>query len=728
MFRKIVSNLAFSPALVGQLGFYAKRLRKEEATRRIGLIFTVLALVVQSFAVFTPPDAANAASSTDFIYGGVSTMEQFLRAYDKNQGNLKDIFNYAGITRAEIVKTSLGTWKVDDTQSWGRKSLISAAQGEVKHVIKNSKGEALTTVYSRPQTAFFKEGARDYGWVGHSKKAGWFAIIKACANLATKKLPPPIPKPTAACSNLIITSISRTKYKLSGSAETKNGATISSYIYFVRNSKDALISKDVVNTAAGSSSSTITIDTPGTYEATLAVETSTGTKEGGNCRKNIKVSPPPTKDITVCDLTSKKIITIKDNAFDSKKHSKNLKDCEAPPVKKPPVKNIAVCELASKKIITIKENAFDSKLHSKNLKDCDTPAPVPTHLCLGTTVKQISRDTFSFTTDYSVKNATLTSITYTIKNASGQQLYKGTDTKYVQAIAGTYFVEATVTVDVNGKSVVATGGDCIASFTVEPEFEKVCVLATKTIESIDTNSFNGTLHSRNLKDCDDVIVPPCPVNPGIPSTSEECQTCPGDSTLWVKDERCIAQIIKTKSARNVTTRANATDAKVKAGESIEYTLTVRNDGTQESSADISDELSDVLEYADLINAGVGVFDDANKTLSWKVTSLAPGQELTFSYVVKMKDTIPAMAAGVSDRFSYDCRMVNTFGNSISLDVDCPGVKTVERVVTELPKTGPGMNMLVAGIATSIIVFFYARSKQLTKEVRLIRRDLNSGTI
>ena len=31
MFRKLVSNLAFSPALVGQLGFYAKRLRKEES-------------------------------------------------------------------------------------------------------------------------------------------------------------------------------------------------------------------------------------------------------------------------------------------------------------------------------------------------------------------------------------------------------------------------------------------------------------------------------------------------------------------------------------------------------------------------------------------------------------------------------------------------------------------------------------------------------------------------
>ena len=54
MFRKIVSNLPFSPALVGQLGFYAKRLKKEETTRRLGLIFIALALVVQSLAVFQP--------------------------------------------------------------------------------------------------------------------------------------------------------------------------------------------------------------------------------------------------------------------------------------------------------------------------------------------------------------------------------------------------------------------------------------------------------------------------------------------------------------------------------------------------------------------------------------------------------------------------------------------------------------------------------------------------
>lgn len=77
------------------------------------------------------------------------------------------------------------------------------------------------------------------------------------------------------------------------------------------------------------------------------------------------------KDIKVCDLASKKIITIREDQFDANKHSKNLKDCEVKPGK------ITVCELASKKIITIDENKFDASKHSKNMKDCETVPVVP---------------------------------------------------------------------------------------------------------------------------------------------------------------------------------------------------------------------------------------------------------------------------------------------------------------------------------------------------------------
>ncbi|QWQ32420.1 hypothetical protein KOY48_00885 [Candidatus Minimicrobia naudis] len=73
MFKKIMSRLPYSPSMIHSLGFYAKRLRKEEATRKIGLILTALVLIVQSFTVFSPPESANAADSSDFIYGGISS-------------------------------------------------------------------------------------------------------------------------------------------------------------------------------------------------------------------------------------------------------------------------------------------------------------------------------------------------------------------------------------------------------------------------------------------------------------------------------------------------------------------------------------------------------------------------------------------------------------------------------------------------------------------------------
>src|SRR5665647_3042356 len=129
MFRKIVSNLPFSPALVGQLGFYAKRLKKEEATRRLGLVFLALTLVVQSFAVFQPPESANASSETDMVTGGISSLSDYLKSYDANTKHLRDIMNYAGITRHEIAMTSHDTFKAGEKLSWGLASRFSYAEG-----------------------------------------------------------------------------------------------------------------------------------------------------------------------------------------------------------------------------------------------------------------------------------------------------------------------------------------------------------------------------------------------------------------------------------------------------------------------------------------------------------------------------------------------------------------------------------------------------------------------
>jgi hypothetical protein len=87
--------------------------------------------------------------------------------------------------------------------------------------------------------------------------------------------------------------------------------------------------------------------------------------------KNLDDCKP--KQIQVCDLTSKQIITINEDQFDTTKHSKDLKDCET--------KQIQVCELATKNIVTIDEDEFDTTKYSKNLADCEEIPVVYVKVC-----------------------------------------------------------------------------------------------------------------------------------------------------------------------------------------------------------------------------------------------------------------------------------------------------------------------------------------------------------
>lgn len=402
MFRKIVSNLSFSPALVGQLGFYAKRLRKEETTRRLGLIFVALALVVQCLAVFQPPESANASNVNDLVPGGLGlgshrSLNNFLVPYDANSNHLKDMFTYLGITREEIAASQFSSFITGEHLSWGFQPRVSAAQGEHAVPIKDSAGTVVTTAYARPNKLFNGSNTRIYGWIGYSAKVGWFAIMQACGNLVTDIVP----------------------------------------------------------------------------------------------------APP------------------------------------APPVPpKPPV----------------------------------------------------------------------------------------------------------------------------------------------------------------------VILPP-------------------------------AKIIQSKTATNIS-QGNVAANTVAARENdmISFTITVENTGGTAKLVDLEDHLADTLEYAALADNGGGTFDATTKILSWPSVNLKAGEKQSRTFSVRMPATIPVTAQGLSDPSSYDCIMTNVFGNEVTIPVVCAPPKVIEKIVTQLPHTGPTENMIFAGVVLAVVTYFYARTRQVNKEIRLIRRDLNAGTI
>ncbi|HYG84233.1 MAG TPA: hypothetical protein VD907_05115 [Verrucomicrobiae bacterium] len=405
MFQKIVSNLPFSPALIGQLGFYARRLRQEQATRKVGFVFMILALLIQSLTVFSPPESANAASPSDLIRGGIRTKNELMGAYDANTSGYRDIVAYAGITREELESATEGTFNsLDDNRiitSWGRISRFGESEGEKTHTIKLSDGSDIS-IYSTPLWKLDtlehtkRHGSNYQAFIGYSQKIGWFAVMKNCANLAFKNEPAPKPIPTE-------------------------------------------------------------------------------------------------------------------------------------------------------------------------------PAPAPA-----------------------------------------------------------------------------------------PEKKPI--------------------------------------------------------------------ISKHKSALNLTQTTNATEVIAQPGDRIEYTLTIKNDGDAEAVETIEEHLTDVAEYATLIDMGGGTYDENKKVLRWNDVKISPKSSESRKIVVEVLKTIPATPRGQSDPASYDCSMLNGFGNTVKIDVNCPTPKAIEQTVVELPKTGPNDGLLIVGLITAIATYFFVRSRQLNKELRLVRRNFNNGIL
>jgi uncharacterized repeat protein (TIGR01451 family) len=181
---------------------------------------------------------------------------------------------------------------------------------------------------------------------------------------------------------------------------------------------------------------------------------------------------------------------------------------------------------------------------------------------------------------------------------------------------------------------------------------------------------------------------------------------------------------------------DATTVTANGGDTIIYTITAINSGTTAGTINIEDPVTDILDYSDLTDQGGGTFDQEQKNLSWKDVAVEPGQSVTRTFAVTVKNPIPAMAQGASMPVSYDCIMRNAADsgvgtsstNTIDVAVNCPPQKVVEQVVQQLPATGAGTNIIVGGLIAAVVVFFYARSRQLGREVRLVRREFNSGTL
>jgi|GEM_PF-330826 len=410
MFRKIISNLSFSPSLVGELGFYAKQLKHEERIRLFGLVFTVLALIIHSIAALSPPESANNAHANDMLYGGVSSQADLLTKYDRNEQNIRDIMTSLGITRSEIQQTNETSMVPNELQYIGSKL----------RMFSHSKSEHVVT---------------------YAKSSGEYDDV-----------------------------------------------------YFAKNS--------LVPSNARHKNT-----------ANRSVLTSTSSVQG---------------------------------AFAIDKSSGNIL------LEKPPVSSV----------------------------------------------------------------------------------------------------------------------------------NQACV-AKNTTDAITTT---------------------------IPSSA------------------CDETLTYSSSVFNDTQQVAAPNVVAQSSDRITYTLKARNTHDQSTEAYFSSQLTDTLEYADLIDTKNGVFDPTTKSISWAPVTIMPGETVSRSFSMRLKSTIPATPLGTSNPLSYDCTMTHGYGDVTNLQVKCPAAKTIESLAASLPTVTTSTNLALGGGLALLVIYFYLRARQQREELRLIRKDINTGSL
>lgn len=185
MFRKIITELLYSPALAERVGEYSRQLRQEKARRQIGLVFIALALMMQLFSLLLPSEASNAANRSAFIDGSIRSQDEYLQYYDKNVKDIHDLFESLGISRSDIQNTRLAEVRIsDDLRVW---STIQTTADSQPYSFYTSTGRSILVYHqSLDNLPSFSDTDTILAYIGASETIDWFAITKDGGNLITK--------------------------------------------------------------------------------------------------------------------------------------------------------------------------------------------------------------------------------------------------------------------------------------------------------------------------------------------------------------------------------------------------------------------------------------------------------------------------------------------------------------------------------------------------------------
>lgn len=230
-----------------------------------------------------------------------------------------------------------------------------------------------------------------------------------------------------------------------------------------------------------------------------------------------------------------------------------------------------------------------------------------------------------------------------------------------------------------------------------------------------------------LFQCGNIVFHSVPAPKPAPVATKPVTPAPPVTTIKTTSPPPVVppNITQQKSALNVTQATDATAVTAQAGDEIRYTLLTGNSGgSTAKNVAVADNIGDILEYADVVDAGGATLNGS--TLSWQPVSIPAGTQVTNRFTIRVKDPVPSTPQSTSDPKSFDLHMDNVYGNLISIIVAAPPAKQIEVASAALPQTGAGTTTVIILIVAAIIAYFYYRNKQLLTEIKILRGDYQGG--
>lgn len=658
MFRKIITNLPFQPALLGQLSLYIRHINKEEYLRKIGFILVVIIFVIQPFFILSPPKASLTTSTADIIYGA-SSQQDILQSYYNDRDmfgrtDIQEIYNYYGVELKQISSAKNTTITKAEANNYINTSRVPS---NISDTFISIPGASSGGVYEYP-LALWENGNNKASYPALTGMSTFgfrfWILLNGSGNIVFEQ---GAKKPSFEITR-----------KLTSNPSPAPGE-ITAYSILFRNNGKAI-----------AENTTITSRLPSEFEyKSYTSNTDLTLKQDGQqltwetVTKNGSLAP------------STKWYTIDINVKLKNAQNAEQKSCDINSISSSNGPLVYTSDAESAQCITVKKQTCPG-----------TGTSIPENDPAKCVITCPDGSTSTYSNVCAIPQLSCESLQRVSSNGWDSKNYKTNIIKQKGAIA------QKITYYVNNKIV----------------YSEPISTSLKTHNFSYTYPFPGNYTIRAELAGQDGSVQPsqnCSIN-------ETISSIPNPET----------RIITASTVSNVTQKiSDASGTTAKAGDILKYSLSLTNRGETTLNnfalaGEYSENISDILEYADILEKYDAKFDGKTGMLSWPSVDIKPNETINKVFTVAIKNTSSSTPISKSNPLSYDYKINNTFGSTTTIKLNKPISKNIELAMTKLSKTNNYIVLAISALALLVIGYLYIRSRLLRKEAEIIHKEFSSG--